>query len=110
GPEHLWTDEPRDVVDDRPRAGRSLNMPGDAIRAGFERHHVDVFGRAVGNRRSLSRLEVAAVERARQVENAVDIEADHAGQRLRRSGQTLEANVDGRTLARPRLLDDVREH
>ena len=49
GSEHLGSDEPGDVIDDRPRAGRSLNVPGDAVRAGFERHHVDAFRRAVGH-------------------------------------------------------------
>ena len=110
GPEHFRSDEPGDVVDDRPRAGLPLNVPGHAVGAGLERHHVHAFRRAVGDRRSLPGLEVAAVEPARQVEDAVDVEADHARQRLRRPRQALEADVDWRALARPRLLDDVRQH
>ena len=110
GPEHFRADEPGDVVDDGPRAGRRLDVARDAVGARLERHHVDAFGRAVGHRRSLSRLEVAAVEPARQIGDALDVEADHAGQRLRRAGEALEADVHRPALARPRLLDDVREH
>ena len=101
GSEHFRSDEPGDVVDDRPGAGRFLNMPGDAVGTRFERHHVDAFSRAVGDGRSLSGLEVAAVESARQFQDAVDVEADHAGQALRGPGQALEADVDPRARRAP---------
>src|SRR3989441_9736154 len=54
----IWSDESGDVVDDRPRAGLTANVPGDAVRTGLERHHVHAFRRAVGDRGSLSGLEV----------------------------------------------------
>ena len=78
----------------------STDVSRDAVGARLERHHVDAFGRAVGDRRSLARLEVQPVEAPREIEHAVDVEADHARERPRRSGQALEPDVDGRALAR----------
>jgi hypothetical protein len=99
-----------DIVDDRPRARVRLDVPRHSIRARFERHHVDAFGGAIGDRRPLAGFEVAARKSARQIENAVDVQADHARERLRRPRQALEPDVNRRALSRARLLDDVREH
>ena len=110
GSEHFRSDESGDVVDDRPRAGLTANVPGDAVRTGLERHHVHAFRRAIGDRGSLSGLEVAPGEPARQVQHAVNVEAHHARQRPRCSREALEADIDWRACARPRLLDNVRQH
>ena len=85
------------------------DVPRDTVRSGLERLHVDPFRRAVGDRRPLTRLEIESVEASRQIEDAVDIQRHHAGQRARRAGETLKPDVDACARARAMLFDDVRE-
>jgi hypothetical protein len=76
----------------------------------LECHHVDALGGAIGHFRSLACFEVQPVEPARQIDERVHIEANHARQRTRGAGETLEADVDTRVPPRHVLLDDVGEH
>ncbi len=97
GSEHLGPDESRDIVDDHPRAGLLTDVSSHAVRSRLQRDHVDALGGAVGDRGSLAGLEVQAGEASREVENAVDVEPDHAGKRPRRAGKALKPDIDGRT-------------
>jgi hypothetical protein len=108
--EDLGADEAGHVVDDHPRARLSADKTRDAVGARFEREHVHALGGVVGDGRPLAGLEVEAVEAARQIEHAFDIETDHPAERLRRAGETLKPHVDLHALARARLLHDVGEH
>ena len=85
-------------------------MSGDAVGARLERDHVDALGRAVRHRRSLAGLEVQTVEVPRDLDELVHIEANHARERARRAGETLEPDVDARAALSLPLLDNVREH
>ena len=81
-----------------------------AVGARLERAHVDALGGAVGDLGALAGLEVEAAERARQLGDAVDVQAHHPGERPRRAGQALKADVHRGVALRRVLLDQVREH
>ena len=109
GAEDFRPDEAGDVVDDRPwrRTRPAAEMSSHAVGPRLERDHVDPLGVAVGHLGPLSRLEVEAIEGAGQLGESVDVKADHPGQRPRRAGQALEADIHACPQAGGVLLDDV---
>ena len=79
--EHFRANESCDVVDNRPHAGLLLDVPGHAVSARLERHHVHAVGSTVGHFRTLTGLEIQSRKVASEIEDAVDIHPDHAGDR-----------------------------
>ena len=55
---------------------------------------IDAFRGLICDRRALSCLEIEPVETAGQIEQAVDIEANHSNDCFRGTGQTLKADID----------------
>ena len=107
---HFRADESRHVVDDRPHRRRLADATRHAVGARLQRAHVDALGGAVGDLGALAGLEVEAAERARQVGDAVHVQAHHPGEGPRRAGQALKADVHDGVALRRVLLDQIGEH
>src|SRR5262249_47451026 len=107
---HFRPDEPRDVVDYHPRTGLALDVTSEAIRARFERDHIDAFISAVGYSRPLPGLKIQRIEALRLIEQTVDVQPQHSNQRPGRSGQTLETNIYPGVRPRGVLFHYVRQN
>src|SRR5262249_54133058 len=107
GPEYFGPDESRDVVDNRPLASGVLQIACEAIRAGFQRSHVDAFGDTVGDLGSLSRLKIESVEPLREIRHAVDVMTHHPEKRPRCAGEALKSHIHARAAERGMLLEEI---
>src|ERR1043166_6033612 len=66
--EDFGSDESGYIIPNHPASCPLTNESGNAVRSRFERNHIDVLGSLIGNRGTLTCLEVKPVKSTRQCE------------------------------------------
>src|SRR6185436_7713959 len=94
GAKDFGPDESRDVIHDHPCAGLLAKISSHAVSARFEGQHINTLSGLIGDRRTLTRFEIEAIESACQIEKPIDIKPDDSAESPRSAGETLKTDID----------------
>src|ERR1041384_4898425 len=75
GAEDFGSDESGYIVHNHPTPGPLTNKPSSPVRSRFERNHINTLGSLIGDRGTLTRLEVEAIKSRRQRDQTINIES-----------------------------------